>query len=186
MTYSKYIGIIIIAALFSCGASKTRVTYADIEALEALVKGRQFTIESDWAYPQTTGALQQILSSGLLQGASAGSINLIGNTNFLTISGDSISAYLPYFGERQMQVNYGGGDSTIEFNGIMENYLVEKNKDQSYTISFEAKSHFENFNVYIRLFPSLKSNMVVNGASRFSIRYSGLAEKVADAENTDE
>lgn len=165
----------------SCGSSKTTFSQANSDALDALVQKKHFKTESDWAHPQATAALQQVVNSGLLgPGSSAGAISLAGNYNHLTISGDSISSHLPYFGERQMNVDYGGGDSAIEFDGVMKNYKAEKNKDHSYTISFEAKSKSENFNVSIKLFPSLKSDMMVSGSSRFSIRYSGSVQELAE------
>ncbi|WP_445738138.1 DUF4251 domain-containing protein [Mariniflexile sp.] len=168
-----FIGIITITVV-SCKLQKPAINQADMEALDALVKNRQFRIESDWANPQATSAMQQVANSGLLgPGNTANGISLIGNQNFLTISRDSISSYLPYFGERQMQVAYGGRDSGIEFSGAMKNYNAEKNKNNGYTITFEAKSNSENFNVYIQLAPNLNSTIRLNSASRFPISYSG-------------
>ncbi len=171
ITYSL---VIIGFFFFSCGASKSKATEGEIAALDVLIKNKQFTIVSNWAYPQVTNAMQQVLNSGIMQpGSSSGSISLIGNANFLTISNDSITSYLPYFGERQMQVDYGGGDSAIQFDGLMENYTTVKNKDHSYDIKFNAKSNNESFNVYIKIYPSLNCDMTFNSASRFPIRYSG-------------
>lgn len=158
----------------SCKSSKTNVTDAQIKALEILVENKSYTIESDWANPRVTYAMQQVLNSGILQpGSSSSAISLIGNSNFLTISGDSITSYLPYFGERQMNVAYGGGDSAIQFKGLLENYLVKKGKNNSYNISFNAKSKSENFQVNITLFPNLKSDMNLIGNGRFPISYNG-------------
>ncbi|AXP82554.1 hypothetical protein CJ739_3492 [Mariniflexile rhizosphaerae] len=172
------IGLLIIATT-SCKSSKSVASQAEIDALHTMVTNKQFRIVSDWAYPQVTNAMQQVLSSGLLQpGSAGGGINLIGNTNFLRVSGDSITSYLPYYGERQMQVAYGGGDSAIEFKGLVENYKAVQNEDHSYTISFEAKSNSESFNVYIQLSPNLNSYMTVNGTSRHTIRYSGEVKPI--------
>ncbi|MFI1773726.1 DUF4251 domain-containing protein [Thalassobellus citreus] len=174
MKLISYSVVIIGCFFFSCRASKNSVTQTEIEALDILIKNQQFTIESDWVYPQVTNAMQQVLNSGIMQpGSSAGSISLIGNANFLTISGDSITSYLPYFGERQMQVDYGGTDSAIQFNGLIEDYKPVKNKNQSYDIKFKAKSNNENFNVFIKLYPSLNCEMILNSSSRNSIRYNG-------------
>ncbi|MFB9057661.1 DUF4251 domain-containing protein [Mariniflexile ostreae] len=153
-----------------------------IQNLETLVAGRHFKIESDRAYPQSSYAMQQVLNSGIMQpGSSSGTINLIGNSNFLKVSGDSISSYLPYFGERQMQVAYGGGDATIQLNGLVRNYQVKKNeKHGGYTISFEADSHAERFRVVLELFPNLKSEIRLSGASRHAISYSGQLSSVKE------
>jgi len=166
--------VLFIMATTSCNSSKSVLGQAEMDAFNTMVTNKQFRIESNWAYPQVTTAMQQVLSSGLLQpGSSAGSINLIGNYNFLRISGDSITSYLPYFGERQMNVAYGGGDSAIEFKGLIENYKAVRNKDNSYNINLEAKSNTENFKVFIKLFPNLNSDMTLHGTSRFSIQYTG-------------
>ncbi|MCB4808452.1 DUF4251 domain-containing protein [Tamlana sp. 62-3] len=166
---------------FSCKSSKNKASESEIKTLTQLVENKKFIIESDWANPQVTNAMQQVLNSGILQpGSNASSINLIGNSNYLKISGDSIYSYLPYFGERQMHVNYGGTDSAIQFKGLMSDYKVSKRKDAGYNISFNAKSNSENFNVYITLWPNLKSSMSLNSSSRFSISYTGSVNKTVE------
>lgn len=178
-----YIVSVCLIILTACKSQKEVVTQSDLDTLNSLVTNKQFVIESNWAHPQVTMAMQQVLNAGLLQaGNNAGSISLIGNPNFLKVSGDSISSHLPYFGERQMQVAYGGGDSTIEFNGLMKHYKVKQEKDQSYAISFEAKSNSETFNVYIKLFPNGNSEIMLNGMSRLSIRYTGEAKPLKPSE----
>ncbi|MGY5353802.1 DUF4251 domain-containing protein [Wenyingzhuangia sp. IMCC45467] len=168
------IGFLSMATIISCSSSKNITTQKQIYKLDSLVNNKQFTIESTWAQPQVTTAMQQVLNSGLMQpGSGAGNINLVGNYNYLTISGDSISSHLPYFGERQMQVNYGGGDGAISFKGVMKNYEVKKNKDHSYRINFSAQSNSETFNVSIKLFPNLQSNMFISSGARFPISYTG-------------
>lgn len=179
--------ILVFAFLFSaCKSSKNSVTPQQVESFNNLVASREFTIESDWAYPQVTNAMSQVLNSQLLApGNNASAINLIGNANFLTIKGDSVTSYLPYFGERQMQVAYGGTDSAIQFNGLMEDYQVKNDKNNRKIISFKAKSNnTESFNVTITLFPNLNAQMSLNGASRFIIQYSGNVEPIEKKEKT--
>ena len=167
--------------VFSCSSSKNMATPEQITALETLVNSKQFKIESLWAYPQTTMALQRVLDSGLLPpGSTSGSISLVGNYNFLKVSGDSITSSLPYYGERRMQVGYGGTDSTIEFKGLVENYSTKKIKNNAIAVMFKAKSNNEVFDVYIELSPNLKSDMVVNGMGRNGIRYSGNLLPIED------
>jgi hypothetical protein len=171
--------IIIILALLisvSCKSSKSTTTQAEIDNLNTIVSNNHYRIESDWAYPQVTAAVQQVMNSGLLPPGSSGSgVSLIGNSNFIEIKGDSISSYLPYFGERQMQVGYNTNDSAIQFDGIMEDYKVVKGKKDAYDISFSAMSKSEKFNVNITIFPNLSTNVTLNSGSRLGIRYSGEA-----------
>lgn len=169
----------------SCKSSLLEMTQAELDAFNNIVNNQKFQIESDWLYPQGSAALQRVLNSGILQGGStSNAISLLGNYNFLKISGDSISSYLPFYGERHMQVGYGGGDSAIEFEGTVKNYRVERNKDHSYNISFDAKSkNEEGFSVYIRLSPYLKSDMTINGNARSSIRFTGIVKPISELTN---
>lgn len=171
------IAVMFAMAFWSCKSASSKTTDEQIKALETLVEKRNFTIESDWAYPQTTAATQRVLNSGLLPaGSSSGAISLIGNSNFLSISGDSITSYLPYYGERHTNVGYGGTDSAIQLKGLVEDYKVTKGKRNSYTISCDAKSKLERFQVVIKLFPSLKSYITLMGTSRNPISFSGQVE----------
>lgn len=158
----------------TCKSSESQITQAQKDNLKAVVNNKAFRIESNWAYPQVTGAVQQVMNSGLMQpGSSANAISLIGNANFLEVKKDSISSYLPYFGERQMQVGYGASDSAIQFMGLTEDYKVVPNKHEGYDISFKATSKSEKFQVNITLFPNLNANIAISGGSRFGIRYAG-------------
>ncbi|WP_396601028.1 DUF4251 domain-containing protein [Algibacter sp. R77976] len=173
---SNYIFIFaFLITLFAC--KSTKISQSEIEAFETLVENKNYRIESDMAHPQVSNAMQQVLNSGILQGgSSANAISLIGNSNFLTVSGDSITSYLPYFGERQMNIDYSGEDSGIQLKGLLENYKAIKGKNNSYNISFGAKSRSESFKVFITLYPNLKSNLQINGSGRFPISYSGQVE----------
>ncbi|AUS06747.1 DUF4251 domain-containing protein [Pseudotamlana carrageenivorans] len=175
INFPKSVLAIFAVFLMACGSNKTPATEAELDRLAAIVKNKDFKIVSDWAYPTTTMAMQQAARL-LPPGNQGGSVNLIGNSNFLTISGDSITSYLPYFGERQMGGSYGGDDSVIAFKGLMKNYNVTQKKDSSYDISFEAQSKSENFQVNITLFPNLKSEMILRGNKRTAIRYSSLVQ----------
>lgn len=177
----KYVLLfLVILGLTSCKASKERFTTAQINSFNELLTSQKFVITSDWAYPQMTNALNQVLSAGFLaNGSTPQAINLIGNTNFLKIKGDSVSCYLPFFGERQMQTGYGGvDDSAIQFDGLMTDYKLEDGKYSSKIISFKADSKNEKFNVIIKMFPNLKSEIILNGNTRFAIRYAGDAAPV--------
>ncbi|TBN06610.1 DUF4251 domain-containing protein [Hyunsoonleella flava] len=165
---------ILVGLIISCKSSKVQLSPEEEKQFRDLVASQEFTVESDWAYPQLTNAMTQVLNSMLMwPNNNGGAINLIGNANFLTIKGDSVTSYLPYFGERQMQVGYGGTDSAIEFNGVMEDFKVEEGKNNRKIISFSAKSNAENFNVIITLFPNLNSEIYLRSPSRFFIRYTG-------------
>ncbi|MFK7834283.1 MAG: DUF4251 domain-containing protein [Winogradskyella sp.] len=158
--------------LFSCKSADLNPSPEQELLLKNAIEKSNFRIESDVAYPQVSNAFQQVANSGLLQpGSTANAISLIGNTNFLEISGDSIKSFLPYFGERQMMVNLN--DSGIEFNGLMTDYTVDKDKKGNHTITFFTRSHSEGFKVDITLYANAHTRMLVSGNGRFPISYAG-------------
>ncbi|MEH6538019.1 MAG: DUF4251 domain-containing protein [Psychroserpens sp.] len=167
--------------ILSCASSKTIATPEQIQALDALVEGQSFTIKSDWAFPQSSSGLLALQNSGLLApgDANASRFSLMSNPNYLKLSGETIDSYLPYFGERQV-VTDRSGSGGIEFKETIRDYKVTKNENNSYTLKFGAKSHNENFRVIIEIFPNLKTEMILKGAKRSTIRYSGKITPISE------
>jgi len=163
--------------LSSCSSSKSKATPEQLNKLTELVNEKQFEIVSDMAYPQVSSAMVSLQNSGLmLPGSNVSQINLIGNVNYLRIVGDSIYAELPYFGERQMNAGYNGSDSSISIENVLQNYSIEESeKDDSYIISFDAKTQRELLRFNITIFPNLNTDIFLNGPTRTPIRFTGKA-----------
>jgi len=181
----KTIGILSVFLIFwGCATTKSDTSINSKRMLDDMVTHKSFKIESEWAYPQVTNALSSILNAGLLPlGSSVNSISLIGNSNFVKIKGDSITGYLPYFGERQMGGGYASVNTGIQFDDIPKNYEVKKGKKNSYLISFsipDKTNLTESYTVNIELFPNLTSAISVNSTHRFFIRYQGNVSKIDD------
>ncbi len=180
LSFQIYI-ILLVVVLIGCKtSSKTATSQAQLQYLQELVASKSFRIESNWAMPLMTSSMNSISNAGLFPVGSSGSqINLIGNSNFLRVEGDSVSAHLPYFGERQMGAGYSNNTSAIQFKGVPENYkVVEDEKSDSKEISFNINNKTEGFRVHISLYPDLSSNINVNSTSRFSIRYRGEVKPI--------
>ncbi|MEW7292064.1 DUF4251 domain-containing protein [Aquimarina sp. 2304DJ70-9] len=162
--------------LLSCsGTKRAVVTEAQIKALDEIVAKKTFQIESVWANPLVTASISNLANSGLLPpGSSIGNINLVGNPNYLKMHGDSISMYLPYFGEQRIATNYNRADAAIEYNGKPDEIKIIKNdKKQIYRIHFSAKTDRDVYDVYVTLYPNLKSTIDINSVYRTTITYSG-------------
>lgn len=155
---------------------KTVLPTSQSRALDDLVAKKAFIIESDRAFPMVTTSMAAISNSGLLgNGNSAGNINLIGNYNYFKIEGDTISADLPYYGERRM----GGGytmDSGIKFKGIPEKYsLTKDDATQQYDVQFQVRGMgTETFMVALKLYPNWNSSITIYSSQRNAIRYQGV------------
>jgi hypothetical protein len=116
-----------------------------------------------------------------MPGSNAGRIDLIGNSNYLKVIGDSVSVSLPYFGERQMGGGYNSSGQGIEFNGIPQKYDTNWNaKKERYEIEMTLKQKTETFQFNIIVFPSLTTEINVSSTHRFSIRYSGAGHPMED------
>jgi hypothetical protein len=181
MKYNVMIILLSFGLFFNCSSSKTTATAAQIAALDQLVNSQSFVIESDWALPQSTGSLMALQNAGFFAaGDSASRISLIGNPNELKLNNDVVSSKLPYFGEVQSTTGYNGSNSSISFEGEMKDYRVIKNDNSSYTIVFDARSHSENFAVTIHLYPNFRSEIILKGAKRFPIRYTGFVSSISE------
>lgn len=178
MMKSIYGHLALLVLICSCATTKN----VDTTQLKSLIENKNYNLESDIAQPMATIGMSQLQKTGLLgPGNSASNISLIGNGNFLKIKGDSITSHLPYYGERRANVGYGLDNSAIELEGEVKNYnAVWNDNKQHYTVTFQAKSNNELFDVRLVLYPNLKSYITLSSAARTSITYVG---KVNDIRN---
>ncbi len=164
---------------YACGTGKQAVTNEGNTILDDWVANREFAIASEWARPQPTTGMVAVSNAGLLgPGNTLGSISLIGNPNYFRVQGDSVSAYLPYYGERQIGGGYNS-NRRIEFNGVPANLKITKDpKNKGYRMQFSIKEDSETYQVNVRLFPNLTSRMSVTSTHRFVIRYDGKIKEL--------
>jgi hypothetical protein len=169
--------------LFQGCGSISKKTLVETEALDDLVASKKFEIVSDWALPLATNSLNSISNAGLLPpGSSANRISLVGNPNFLKVQGDSIAAYLPYFGEQQMGAGYNSEGGAVQFRGVPISYeAIKDKKRQRYEINFRMRKNTESYTVNLLLYPNMASVISVISTHRFTIRYEG---RVAPLSNT--
>ncbi|MEP2280088.1 DUF4251 domain-containing protein [Maribacter sp.] len=166
--------LLIFALSIIAGCKTSKTTISDSHPIHALVTSQNFEFTATSASPMVTQSMTAIANSGLIApGNTVSRIDLNGNGGFLKIEGDSVSANLPYYGERQ----FGGGYGTtagIEFNGLPDNYIQEFNNDkQKYTIIFQINDSSDRYMVYVDIFPNMSSVVSVNMANRNAIQYNG-------------
>lgn len=158
--------------LLGCAASQK--TYETNTALDEMMSQKYFEIKVNFAQPTVTQAMSQVAQSGLLApGNTINQIDLNGSNYFLRIQGDSVSANLAYYGERQM----GGGytnDTGIVFKGVPENIEIVKDEvKQNYTIKFSINDKTENFMVNATAGTNLTSTINITSSHRNRIGYTG-------------
>ena len=167
--------VIILLLMMSCSSSKP-LTESQKQELQAWGTERAFVIESDWAKPMPTAALNAVANTGILGlGNSAGSINILGNVNYFKMNGDTISGYLPYYGERHMGGSYNN-KIAIEFNGIPRRKEIKWNEQKQRAemhFSIHQKDDNELHDIFIMIFSNKSTRMDVNSSERSLITYEG-------------
>jgi len=181
--------LILILGLITLGCGSTKdpaVIAAQKKVLDDLVAQKLFQVEVQWAYPLATASFSSVANSGLLPpGSNVSAISLIDNSSYFRMQGDSISMYLPFFGERRMAGNYGTRDVSIQYNGKPGTIeITENTSKQLYDLKFSVKAATESYNVYVRITRGLVANITVNSSHRTSMRYQGNVSKLI--ENTED
>ena len=167
----------VVLLLAACSSQKVSYTAAEKAQLEEMVTAKTFRLRAQWANPLATTSVSAIVNSGLLlPGSSPNRIDIMSTTAYLEVSPDSVSAQLPYYGERQIANTYNPADVGIQFNGAPEDLKIKYNeKKDSYYFSFDIVNDLgEGFNVNGTLFPNLKTNFYINSTQRFTIGYFGV------------
>lgn len=169
--------------LCSCASSKQNTSAEDLQKLDNLVESKSFEVISDQASPSSTSSMNFIAQSGLLPyGSSVSRINLIGHSNYLRFEGDSVSADLPYYGERQIGGGYNS-DQSIVFDDKPKDLVIEKNEEKNfYNIEFSISKDTESYKVNLKIFPNMNTRIYVNSSQRLGISYEGHVKLIKTEE----
>jgi len=169
--------------LWNCKSSDSAVTAEKTKELQEWIANKSFEIESDRANPKVTNGLSRIDPSLFGHGNNSNNISLVGTPNYLRVNNDSVSAYLPYYGNRHIGVKLGSNTGAVQFNTVAKNYSSEYNESKNQTtIQFEAKDDTEVYNVTISIFSNLTTNITINSSQRSSIGYDGVISKYSAEE----
>lgn len=174
--------VVVLVVLLGCSSTKkTNVNPEELAAFKRFVENGRFEFNATAAFPLQTQAFTSVANSGLLQpGSNSGRIDLTGNPSYIKIMGDSISAYLPYFGERRVSGGYGA-NTDIKFDGILSDYEIAYDTIKSmYRITFRLEQNTEVYDVHMAVFPSKNGNLSLNSTQRSTIRYDGVVQELTE------
>ncbi len=178
-----WIAVMAVLALGSCGSGK-KAAYSDaeLEAFKTFLENKEFVFKARWANPLASQGLNAIANAGLLApGSTAGRIDLFNSNNTLEINGDTITANLPYYGERRFAGGYNTNNTGIKFNDTPEDYTIAYDeKRNAYTMAFVINNGTENYNVTGTFFPNLSANVFINSTQRQGIGFTGKLETIAE------
>jgi hypothetical protein len=171
------VSLLVFSVLFGCSSTKNSIS--DNHPIHSLVDSKSFEFTADWANPRVTQSMNAVANSGLIPpGSNVARINLAGNANFIKVNGDSVSANMPYYGERQFGGGYGSATG-IEFNGIPKDYVQTFDTDKGkYHISFTINDKSDNYLITMAIYPNKSTTVSVNLSNRNSIRYEGVLKTI--------
>ena len=179
------VAAVVLVMITACGVKKsgTPAEFADLTSL--MNNGETIRIEMNAAYPLNTFASQQVINQIMRNtGDTANRIDLTGDGAFLEFSADTVSADLPFFGERRQGGGYNNSqDSGIFFEQAPEDYQFAANEsDLQYDVDFEANNKTENFDVNVVVFANGSATVYVRSSARTVIRYDGRVVSNSDTE----
>lgn len=185
MKFTKYFLVLISLVSLSCGSSSTtpQNSTRKFETLQKLLTERKFKVVFDQASPQTSNALNQVANKLNLSanGSNASFIDITGNSNYFKVKGDTVSAFLPFYGERHSG-NSLDANNGIEFNGIPKDYKLTENKDKKrfrLDFSIRDKDHpSEHYKISAQFFENGKTTLQVSSSQRSAMGYNGEVERL--------
>lgn len=175
------VSAIFLTSLFILGCSSTKKVAVANQKIDQMMAQKSFVIEMISARPMITQAMTQVANSGILPpGSTIGRMDINGSGYFIKVKGDSVSANLPYFGERQMGGGYGSADGIV-FDGITKDLSIEKNTTkQNYELKFSITSNSESYFINITVGNKGTSTTDVLSSQRNRIRYTGEIQEEAE------
>nr|WP_068887840.1 DUF4251 domain-containing protein [Pedobacter panaciterrae] len=109
----------------------------DKETTARLVEAKTLVFNATTALPMANMDISKVMQR-FPGGQGSGAIQLSGSQYQLTISKDSVEAYLPYYG-RAYSANIGSNDSGIKFKSKDFTYKTDKKKKGGWTITIKPK-----------------------------------------------
>ena len=159
----KFISLILIAwGVAAC--TTVRLTPEEKAAKEARerqqvaknINDRHFTIAVDYMQP-LRGPMKRLTSPYAL-----------------SLRGDTLISYLPYFG-RAYHVPYGGGKG-LNFTTLTSDYQAVRGKHGGYLLSIKARTEEDEFVYDIEVFANGSASITVNARERETIRFTGVMD----------
>ncbi|MFP2994740.1 DUF4251 domain-containing protein [Spongiivirga sp. MCCC 1A20706] len=165
--------------------SVAKVSEEQQRQFDNMIENENFEIVFKSAQPMNNTGMQAVANAGLLApGSNLARIDLLTTPNYIRKIGDSLSASLPYYGERQIGGGYNNSNEVgINFDGVPEDISIVKNENTgSYKMSYTINNKSENFIVNTTLFPNNTVNTTIASSHRRIINYRGVVSVYAKSE----
>lgn len=168
--------------------AKDKTSTKALATLDSLYARDNYLFEIDVAYPFMTAATSQVTNSLMRNtGNTANRIDVSADNNYIKIENDSVTGYLPFFGERRLNSGtYGSSDVSIQFEEPIKNLTKEINANKGrLELEFRAKqkgNDNEKYEIKINIFPNKNISVDISPLFRTFMRYDGELSENLDEE----
>jgi len=183
------LSIVVLVLSFFTSCKTNSIAKSELKAknkvvLDSLYALDDYRVDVEVIYPFNSASTTQV-SNRLLQntGNNASRIDVRGDGNFIELKNDTITAYLPFFGESRISGGGVGGQSiAIEIEEPLKDLKKTINpKKETLELEFKAtqkEGDKDKYQIKIEIFANYKASVNVSPVYRTFIRYDGkLAEK---------
>lgn len=100
----------------------------------------------------------------------------------VSIIGDRVESFLPYFG-RAYTLPYGGGEG-LRFAAPISDYRETEGRRGRHDIRFRAVTAEDTYDFFLRIFPTGESSLSISPGQKQSISFSGRVDMTPEFETT--
>lgn len=147
----------------------------DKATTQKIVDAKNFIFVATSAIPMNSGEISGILNK--MSPGTGGNINLSGNTYDLSITPDSVVAYLPYYGRSfNASINNDRDENGYKFKSKDFTYKNSKRKKGGWEITINPKDTKDNPKLNLTVFTNGYATLTVNSNNKQSISYNGYID----------
>ncbi|MGF1923867.1 MAG: DUF4251 domain-containing protein [Bacteroidia bacterium] len=143
----------------------------DTTTTKRIVEAKNYIFVASSALPMNSSEINNILSR-MPGGNGGGSIDLTGASYDVRITGDSLVAYLPYYG-RSFSAPIGRDDTGYKFTSTKFAYEKTARKKGGWQITINPKDTKESVRMNLTVGTNGYATLIVNSNNKQSITYNG-------------
>lgn len=152
------VAVAALTAMTGCSSARTSSvpTGAEIarqEFIAQMLEERMYKVDFTMAYPRAGRSLP------------------LNYPYFVSVIGNRVESFLPYFG-RVYTVPYGGGEG-LHFEAPITDYTVDHGRKGQWQIRFDAETAEDSYTFDLEVYPSGESYLSINSIRKQGMSFSG-------------